>query len=248
MNKYSLLTILIMAAYSTLSYGQSLQSEHPKHDTVFANHSLPNSRLLKSTHQRFSMLLNDGHTYRSIKLLDVQLTLGDGRIIIVQKLYDGSTCNVDSVIVNSQTLAPIESYSNLPTARDSFIYSGNRISGAITPIEKNKNHTPKQTDTSFSHPMFNGLTYAETYQSLTYQMGVPFYLAQYVPGHNVNFERVEYIGDENILINGINVKAMVVEIKKTSSISIRCWLSPKTQELLKIEGKFPSFSYSLIRL
>ena len=250
MNKFLLCVISILVGLSTLSFSQvsRKQDEHTNTDTIFANHNLPNSRFLKDAHYRFTMLIYDGHTYKSIKLLEEHLSIAGKRINIVQKLYDGTSCNTDSVILNSQTLAPIASYSNIPTARDSFNYSGNRISGTSTPIEKNKTNTPKSTDTSFSQPMFNGLAYAETYQSLTYKAGVPFYLAQYVPGHNVNFERVEYIKDENILINGINVKAMVVEIKKTSSISIRCWLSPKTQELLKIEGKFPSFTYSLIRL
>jgi len=250
MRKFLLCILSSLVAFSTLSFGQVGQKpgKGTKIDTIFANHTLPNSRFLRDAHFRFSMLIYDGHTYRSIKLLDEQLSIAGKRINIVQKLYDGISCNTDSVIVNSETLAPIESYSNIPTARDSFKYKGNRISGTITPIEKNKANSVKKTDTSFSQPMFNGLAYAETYQSLTYKMGVPFYLAQYVPGHNVNFERVEYIKNEDVVLNGVSVRAIVVEIKKTSTISIRCWLSAHTQELLKIEGKFPSFSYSLIRL
>jgi hypothetical protein len=248
--------IIILIVFFTVSLsfapagGKPYQANHKeakKTDTVFANQLFSNTRLLMDTHHQYTMLIYATHSYKSIKLLDRQVEVKGNRVTIVQKLYDGITVNTDSVIVDKQTLMPVESYSDISTSKDSFIYKGNRISGAMMAAVNQKRSITK-IDTSFSGPMFNGLAYIETYQALNYEKNRPFFLAQYVPGHSVNFERVEYVKDEEMTVDGIPLPAIVLEIKKTHTITIHCWLSKKTRELLKIEGAFPGFSYYLLRL
>jgi hypothetical protein len=231
---YKLIFTAILIAATAHVYAQI--------DTVFADQPLANSELLNNNHIRYVMLIEAGHTYRNIKLLDERVEIKGDQAVIVQKLCDGTSVNTDSVIVNRHTLMPFESYSVIQTSKDSFVYHGNKVTGTLTGATK------KQLDTSFLKPMFNGLTYAETYQSLRYQKNVPFYIAQYVPGHNVNFEQVKYIRDEEITVNGVSLQAKLLEIKKTAQVTIYCWLAAKTQEILKIEGAFPGFSYSLLKL
>jgi hypothetical protein len=215
-------------------------------DTIFVGNPLPNSNLIKTTHSRFSLLIHANNTYKSIKFLDREVTVKGNKILVVQKLYNGAYVNIDSVLVYSQTLMPIESHSDINTSVDSFTYDKNRVSGTLLAREVNKKGLIK-IDTIFSKPLFNGLIYAETYQALFYKKNDPFYIAEYVPGHSTKFTQVEYIKDESVAISGLKIaaKLLKMDIGKTT---IYCWLNAKNQELLKIEGKFPGFDYDMLRM
>ncbi len=217
-------------------------------DTVFANNKLPHSDLVKDVHVRYATLIYANHSYKSIKLLDREVITNGNTFTVVQKLYDGASVNIDSVLIEKNTLAPIESYSNISTSLDSFGYHGNRVKGMMIPIAGGKQQSGRNVDTLLAHPLFNGLAYIETYQVLNYKKGVPFILGQYVPGHNVTFERVEYVSDEKVSIAGVEVPAIKLNIQKTSQVSIQCWLNAKSHEVLKIEGQFPAFTYSLVQV
>jgi hypothetical protein len=124
------------------------------------------------------------------------------------------------LIPNSRkTLLPVESHSDINTSNENFTYSGNKISGTIVAKEGNKKGVSTTVDTAFLTPMFNGLIYAETYQALSYQKNHPFYLAEYVPGHNTKFTKVEYIRDDEITISGAKIAAKVLEMN-TGQITI----------------------------
>jgi len=155
--------------------------------------------------------------------------------------------NIDSVIADRKTLLPVESHSDINTSNENFTYSGNKISGTIVAKEGNKKGVSTTVDTAFLTPMFNGLIYAETYQALSYQKNHPFYLAEYVPGHNTKFTKVEYIRDDEITISGAKIAAKVLEMN-TGQITIYCWLDAKDQSLIKMEGMFPTFDYYLLRM
>jgi hypothetical protein len=248
MNKRFVILLVISTIFLNLSFASDSSKryganhrEAQKTDTVFANRELSNTKLLMDTHYRYTMLICANHSYKSIKLLDRQVEAKGTRVTIVEKLYDGSTVNTDSVIVDKQTLLPVESYSVISTSKDCFIYKGNSITGNMTNIAGNQKRSFTKIDTSFSKPMFNGLAYMETYQALNYEKNTPFILAQYVPGHRVNFERVEYVKDDEIIVDGIISPAIVLEIKKTDTITIHCWLSKNAREVLKIEGAIPAF-------
>jgi hypothetical protein len=217
-------------------------------DTVFANTQLPHSDLIKDTHVRYAMLIYANHSYKSIKLLDREVITNGNTLTVVQKLYDGASVNIDSVLVEKNTLAPVESYSSITTSLDSFGYRGNAVKGTMIPVAGGKQQAGRNVDTLLAKPLFNGLVYVETYQSLNYKKGVPFFLGQYVPGHNVTFERVEYVSDEKVTIAGVEVPAIKLNIQKNSQVSIQCWLNAKSHEVLKIEGRFPAFTYALVQV
>jgi hypothetical protein len=217
-------------------------------DTVFATDKLPHSDLIKDAHTHYTMLIYANHLYKSIKLLDEQVATNGNVLTVIQKLYDGSTVNIDSVLVDRNTLTPMESYSTITTSVDSFAYHGNDVKGTMLPIVGGTKQSGRSVDTLLSKPFFNGLIYAQTYQALQYKKGAPFVLAQYVPGHRASFERVEYVKDGKVVVAGVEVPAMELNIQISSQVSIQCWLSAKSQEVLKMEGQFPGFSYALLQV
>lgn len=216
-------------------------------DTTFAGVILPNTSLIKSTHTRYILMFYAHHTYSNIKFLDRDITRKGDQLIVLQKLYNGSYINTDSVIVNGKSLIPIESYSDINSSKESFTYAGNKVSGTMLEKEGAKKGALTKVDTTFPKPLFNGLIYDETLQSLSYQKNRPFYLAEYVPGHNTKFTRVEYIKDDDLTISGLTIPAKVLE-ERIGNIILHCWLNAKNQELLKIEGKLPGFDYYMVRM
>lgn len=216
-------------------------------DTIFPGKALANASFISNAHTKFVLLIHARGTYASILYLDVDIKRKEDKLTVVQKLYNGKYTNTDSVIVNNQTLMPVESYSDINTSKDSFAYAANNIKGTMLARDGDKKGTLAKVDTTFSKPMFNGLIYAETYQALSYQKNHPFYVEDYVPGHNVKITRVEYIRDDEIVISGLRIPAKVLEMK-TGSIVEYVWLNAKNQDLLKIEAKFPNFDYSELRL
>jgi hypothetical protein len=214
-------------------------------DTVVAGSPLPQAELIKAGHKRYVMLIYTNLTYKSIKILDRQVSTNGHQLTIVQKLYDGTSCNTDSVLVDKNTLAPVESYSTITSSVDSFAYHGNAVVGRMLPLPAGP---ARKVDTVLSKPLFNGLVYNETYQSLDYKKGVPILVGQYVPGHHASYERVEYVKDEEVTIAGIQVPSMVLNIQVSPTIFLQCWLSAKSHEILKMEGQFPGFTYSLIQI
>jgi hypothetical protein len=168
------------------------------------------------------------------------------RVLVVDKLYNGAYTNTDSVIVDRLTFMPVESYSDVSTSKDSFRYVGSKVSGTMLGREGDKKGVLEQIDTLFPKPLFNGLIYAETFQALTYKKDQPFYLAEYVPGHNTKFSLVNYIKDDELEIAGAKVMTKVLEVR-IGQILLHYWLDARSQELLKIEGSFPNFSYYLLK-
>lgn len=245
--KQTLLLAFVLIISSTSKASVVKICLKPTADTIFAGKVLTHASLITNTHKKYTMLIYARHTYSSIMLLDVDIRTNESQTTVVQKLYNGKYTNVDSVIVNNKTLMPVESYSDINTSKDSFVYNKNRISGTMLAKEGSKAGTPTKVDTTFSKPMYNGLIYAETYQALSYQKNHPFYLAEYVPGHNVKITRVEYVRDEEINVSAVKIPAKVLEIK-TGNIVEHVWLNVKNQEVLKIEAKFPGFDYTLSRL
>jgi hypothetical protein len=215
-------------------------------DTVYAGTTLPHAGLIKSGHSQYTMLIYAHQAYGSIKFLDQQVQVNGDRILVVDKLYDGTYTNTDSVIVDRQTLMPVESYSDINTSKDSFSYMGSKVSGTMLGREGDKKGVLEQVDTLFPKPLFNGLIYAETFQALSYKKNQPFYLAEYVPGHNIKFSLVTYIKDDELVIAGLKVKTKVLD-EKIGKILLHYWLDARTQELLKIEGNFPGFDYYLLK-
>lgn len=239
------LSVIILLPAANLCAQGSIVSKQA--DTIFVGSPLSNAKLISNLHTRFSLLIYASNTYKSIKFLNREVTVSGNQIRVVQKLYNGTDTNIDSVIVNSKTLMPIESHSDINTAIDSFTYNANKVSGTTLVKTPKKKDTLIKIDTSFSKPLFNGLIYMETYQALSYQKNQPFYLAEYVPGHNTKFTRIEYIKDEDVSISGVTIAAKVLEMK-IGKITLYCWLNAKNQELLKIEAKFPGFNYYMLRM
>jgi len=227
--------------------GLNKQQSTSSLDTIFPGKALVNSSLISNAHSKFVLLIYARGTYASIMYLDKDIKRTKEKLTVVQKLYNGKYTNTDSVIVNSQTLMPVESYSDINTSKDSFVYHANNVKGSMQAKEGNKKGTLTKIDTAFSKPLFNGLIYAETYQALSYQKDRPFYVEDYVPGHNVKITRIEYIKDDEIVISGLRIPAKVLEMK-TGNIVEHVWLNSSTQDVLKIEAKFPGFDYSMLRI
>ena len=216
-------------------------------DTVYAGTALPHAELIKSGHSRYTMLIYTHQAYSNIKFLDQQVQVDGDRVLVVDKLYNnGAYTNTDSVIVNRRTLMPVESYSDINTSKDSFTYVGSKVSGTMLGREGDKKGVLEQVDTLFPKPLFNGLIYTETFQALTYNKDQPFYLAEYVPGHNTKFSLVNYIKDDELEIAGTKVMTKVLEVR-IGKILLHYWLSARDQEVLKIEGSFPGFDYYLLK-
>ncbi len=218
-------------------------------DTIFAGQKMANSSLLKNEDSKFVMLIRNSRTnnYTSIKYLDKQLRLKGDKLLIVQKLYNGAYVNIDSVIVDASTLAPVESYSDINISKDSFIYKKNEVTGTMKATDGAKKGVITKIDTVLPKLMFNGLIYPETYQALNYHKGKSFCLAEYVPGHNTKYTLVTYIKDDTVTIADSNIPAKVLELK-TGRVVLNCWINAKDQEMLKIEGDFPGFKYYLYRI
>jgi hypothetical protein len=219
----------------------------PITDTVFADHPLPGNGNIRSGETRFVMLINSGNNYNSIKFLDRKTQRTADKLTVVEKLFNGTNVNIDSVLLDARTLKPLESYSDINTSRDSFAYTNNTISGTMLLREGPQKGTTQTVDTTFPHPLFNGLLYPETLQALTYRKGHPFILAEYVPGHNTKYSRIEYLKDEDLEMSGTVFKTKVLEAK-IGSLTIHYWLNAADQQLLKIEGKFPAFDYRMLRV
>src|SRR5271170_2909885 len=92
-------------------------------DTIFPVKALANASLISNAHNKFVLLIHARGTYVSILYLDVDIKRKEDRLTVVQKLYNGKYTNTDSVVVNSQTLMPVESYSDINTSKDSFAYT-----------------------------------------------------------------------------------------------------------------------------
>jgi len=215
-------------------------------DTVYAGATLPHAELIKSGHSQYTMLIYARQVYSSIKFLDQQVQVNGDRVLVVDKLYNGTYTNTDSVIVDRQTLMPVESYSDINTSKDSFSYMGSKVSGTMLSREGDKKGVQEQVDTLFPKPLFNGLIYAETFQALTYKKGQPFYLAEYVPGHNTKFSLVNYVRDDELVIAGAKVMTKVLEVR-IGKILLHYWLDDRSQEVFKVEGNFPGFDYYLLK-
>lgn len=219
----------------------------PPADTVFADRPLPGNNNIRSGEARFVMLINSGNNYNSIKFCERKTQRTADKLIVVEKLFNGSYVNIDSVLLDARTLKPLESYSDINTSRDSFSYNNNTISGTMLLREGPQKGTTQTVDTTFPHPLFNGLLYPETLQALTYRKGRTFILAEYVPGHNTKYSRIEYLKDEDLELSETVFKTKVLEAK-IGSLTIYYWLNAMDQQLLKIEGKFPTFDYRMLRV
>ena len=117
-----------------------------------------------------------------------------------------------------------------------------------TMISKDGNDKGKITkiDSNFARAMYNGLIYAETFQSLSYIRNKPVVLAEYVPGHQAKFTRVEYVKDDQLDFPGVTISVKVIKATVNNNI-LYYWLNSKGQELIKIEAVFPGFTYRLLR-
>jgi hypothetical protein len=219
----------------------------PPIDTVFADHALPGSKNIQSGETRFVMLIHSGNTYNSVKFLDSKTDRTATKLTVVQKLYNGSFVNTDSVLLDANTLKPLESYSDINTSKDSFSYTGNAIRGTMLLRDGPQKGTTQTVDTAFAHPLFNGLSYPETLQSLSYRKGHPFILVEYVPGHATKYSRIEYLRDEELELSGARFETKVVE-EKIGVLTIHYWLNAADQQILKAEGHFPNFDYQLLRV
>jgi hypothetical protein len=241
------LVVLFFTGFALLNQSASAEV-FKKTDTIYVGSILPNASLIANSDSKYCLMIHSNNTYSSIKLLDIKVRMEDNKIYVTQKLYNGSFINTDSVIINRQTLMPTESYSDISTSKDSFIYKGGQISGTMQSKEEGKMGSIKIFDTTFRKPLFNSLTYIETYQALTYQKNKPFYLAEYVPGHGIpKFTKVEYIKDEETIVSGIKISAKVLEVR-FGNITALYWLNAKNQEIFKIEAKFPRFDYYLSKV
>jgi hypothetical protein len=236
---FNILSLLSLLMISVCSAGEGI-------DTVYAGTNLSHAGLIKSGHSQYTMLIYAHQAYSSIKFLDQQVQVNGDRVLVVDKLYNGTYTNTDSVIVDRRTLIPVESYSDINTSKDSFSYMGSKVSGTMLSKESDKKGVQEQVDTLFPKPMFNGLIYAETFQALTYEKGQPFYLAEYVPGHNTKFSLVNYVRDDELVIAGTKVMTKVLEVR-IGKILLHYWLNASSQEVLKIEGNFPGFDYYLLK-
>jgi len=241
----SLLSLLVITDYSA-GKGITHYSLLKGIDTVYAGNVLPHAGLIKSGHSQYTMLIYARQTYSSIKFSDHQVLVNGDHILIVEKLYNGAYTNIDSVIVDRQTMMPVESYSDINTSKDSFKYVGSKVSGTMLGREGNKKGVLEQVDTVFSKPLFNGLASGETLQALAYNKDQPFYLAEYVPGHNTRFSLVKYIKDEELVIAGNKVMTKVLEVR-AGTMLLHYWLDARSQEVLKIYGNFPAFDYYLLK-
>ena len=231
--------IAILIASSSLANAQTI-------DTVYAGKALPNAAAIKPTHNRYMLLVSVKHVYRSIKYLDREVRLDGENIVVTQKLMNGAYANTDSVIVKRNTLLPVESYSDINTSKDNFVYKNGRIRGNMLSREGKSKGTITNIDTTSARPMFNGLIYAETFQGMGYVKNHPFVIAEYVPGHQTKFTRVEYVANEALNFLGKKIDTKVIKAH-TNSTDIYYWLNANTQELIKIEAKFPAFNYYLLR-
>ncbi len=216
-------------------------------DTIFADHALPGDKNIRSCETRFVMLIHSGNTYSSIKFMARKTERTADKLTVVQKLYNGAYVNTDSVLLDAATLKPLESYSDINTSKDSFSYAKNTISGTLLLRDGPQKGTTQSVDTAFLHPMFNGLSYFETLQRLSYYKGHPFILAEYVPGHSTKYSRIEYVKDEDLELSGAHFETKVLEAR-IGAITLHYWLNAADQQLLKIEGKFPSFDYQMLRV
>lgn len=219
----------------------------PSTDTLFAGHVLPGTKNIRSSETRFVMLIHSGNTYNSIKFMDRKTERTASKLTVVQKLYNGSYVNTDSVLLDAGTLQPLESYSDINTSKDSFTYANNRVWGTLLFRDGPQKGTTQAVDTTFPHLLFNGLSYFETLQGLSYSKGHPFVLAEYVPGHNTKYSRIEYLKDEDLELSGAHFETKVLEVR-IGAITLHYWLNATDQQLLKIEGKFPAFDYQLFRV
>jgi hypothetical protein len=215
-------------------------------DTVYAGKILPNAALIKPAHNRYMMLVSAKNVYRTIKYLDRETRLEGENLIVIQKLMNGAYTNTDSVIVNRNTLLPVESYSDINTSKDSFVYKNGRVTGTMLSREGSNKGTITRADTAFAKPLFNGLIYAETFQGISYVKNHPFVIAEYVPGHQTKFTKVEYVKNEALNFLGKQIDAKVIKAH-TNGGDIYYWLNAGNQELIKIEAKFPGFDYYLLR-
>ena len=216
-------------------------------DTIFAGHLLPGNKNIQPGETRFVMLIHSGNSYNNIKFLDRKIERTADKLTVVQKLFNGSFVNIDSVLLDAGTLTPLESYSDINTSKDSFSYTSNKITGTMLLREGAQKGTTQAVDTAFPHPMFNGLIYPETLQALSYRKDHPFVLAEYIPGHNTKYARIEYLKDEELELSGAHFQTRVIEAR-IGGLTIHYWLNAAGQELLKIEGKFPAFDYQMLRV
>jgi hypothetical protein len=215
-------------------------------DTIYAGAVLPNASFLKTTQNRYVMLIYIHNTCSSIKYLERNVTVNGDNVTVVQKLMNGVYTNTDSVIINQHTLSPLQSYSDINTSSDSFRYDGNRVTGTMTSKQAATKGEVTKVDTVFSRTMFNGLIYAENYQCMKYVKDKPLLIADYVPGHQAKVTRVEYVNDEVLYFAGKPIATRVIKAR-VNGTDVYYWLDAADQSLLKIEGKFPSFEYRMMR-
>ena len=232
------LTVILIAAFQLVS-AQAL-------DTIYAGKVLPNAALIKPAHNRYMMLVSAKNVYRTIKYLDREVRIDGENLVVIQKLMNGAYTNTDSVIVNRNTLLPVESYSDINTSKDSFVYKNGRVTGAMLSREGSSKGTITRVDTAFARPLFNGLIYAETFRGMAYIKNHPFIIAEYVPGHQTKFTTVEYVKNETFSFLGKQIDTKVIKAH-TNGGDIYYWLNAGNQELIKIEAKFPGFDYYLLR-